>query len=212
MSFSSLPCKVFLSQARRFNCCNAKPIVSCLGAPVIQTKTLPDYLNKQIRHYAVATSSSSKTDNESSSLETEVTLEFIDRDGAKIAVIALNRPQAKNSMSKNLLRRFQASMDQIRYDKNVRVLLLRSLVPGIFCAGADLKERLKMSPSEVGPFVAKARALISELETLPMPVIAAIDGAALGGGLEMALACDLRVASSTAKMGLVETRLGIIPG
>ncbi|CAG7815400.1 unnamed protein product [Allacma fusca] len=69
-----------------------------------------------------------------------------------------------------------------------------------------------MKPSEVGPFVAKARGLVTELENLPQPVIAALDGAALGGGLEMALACDIRVASSTAKMGLVETRLAIIPG
>ena len=65
---------------------------------------------------------------------------------------------------------------------------------------------------QVGPFVSKARKLISELENLPMPVIAAIDGHALGGGLEMALACDLRVASENAKMGLVETKLAIIPG
>ena len=69
-----------------------------------------------------------------------------------------------------------------------------------------------MPPQMVGPFVAKARAFINDLENLPMPVIAAIDGHALGGGLEMALACDIRVAADSAKMGLVETRLTIIPG
>jgi len=69
-----------------------------------------------------------------------------------------------------------------------------------------------MPPEEVGPFVARLRGLVSSISDMPMPVIAAIDGAALGGGLEMALACDLRVASSEAKMGLVETRLAIIPG
>ena len=69
-----------------------------------------------------------------------------------------------------------------------------------------------MPPQMVGPFVAKARAFINDLENLPMPVIAAIDGHALGGGLEMALACDIRVAADSAKMGLVETRLAIIPG
>merc|ERR1712131_458334 len=69
-----------------------------------------------------------------------------------------------------------------------------------------------MHQSEVGPFVTKARGLITELGNLPMPVIAAIDGAALGGGLEMALACDIRVSSNSAKMGLVEAKLAIIPG
>ncbi|XP_037654365.1 methylglutaconyl-CoA hydratase, mitochondrial isoform X3 [Choloepus didactylus] len=78
--------------------------------------------------------------------------------------------------------------------------------------GADLKERVKMHSSEVGPFVSKARAVINEIANLPVPTIAAIDGLALGGGLELALACDVRVAASSAKMGLVETKLAIIPG
>ncbi|XP_057576889.1 methylglutaconyl-CoA hydratase, mitochondrial isoform X5 [Hippopotamus amphibius kiboko] len=78
--------------------------------------------------------------------------------------------------------------------------------------GADLKERVKMNSSEVGPFVSKIRAVINEIANLPMPTIAAIDGLALGGGLELALACDIRVAASSAKMGLVETKLAIIPG
>lgn len=69
-----------------------------------------------------------------------------------------------------------------------------------------------MTPAEVGPFVSKGREIIGCWEKLPMPVIAAIDGVALGGGLEMALACDLRVVADTAKVGLTETRLAIIPG
>ncbi|XP_064632753.1 methylglutaconyl-CoA hydratase, mitochondrial-like [Lineus longissimus] len=100
----------------------------------------------------------------------------------------------------------------IRFDKNVKVLIIKSECPGIFCAGADLKERVKMTQAEVGPFVAKLRSTVSDLCNLPMPVIAAMDGIALGGGLEMALACDIRIAASSAKMGLVETRLAIIPG
>ncbi|XP_023559983.1 methylglutaconyl-CoA hydratase, mitochondrial isoform X2 [Octodon degus] len=78
--------------------------------------------------------------------------------------------------------------------------------------GADLKERAKMHSSEVGPFVSKIRAVINDIANLPVPTIAAIDGLALGGGLELALACDIRVAASSAKMGLVETKLAIIPG
>ena len=84
--------------------------------------------------------------------------------------------------------------------------------PGIFCAGADLKERAKMHEQEVGPFVSRARAVIMELSNLPMPTIAALDGHTLGGGLEMALSCDFRIAADNAKIGLTETRLGIIPG
>ena len=72
------------------------------------------------------------------------------------------------------------AVDAVRFDANARVIVLRSTTPGIFCAGADLKERAKMQPQEVAPFVSKARKLISELENLPMPVIAAIDGHALG--------------------------------
>lgn len=83
---------------------------------------------------------------------------------------------------------------------------------GIFCAGADLKERQTLSPAEVHRFVNSLRRLVVNIENLPMPVIAAIDGAALGGGLELALACDLRTVSSQVKMGLVETRLAIMPG
>ena len=95
------------------------------------------------------------------------------------------------------------AVEAVKFDKNVRVVIVKSTTPGIFCAGADLKERAKMPANLVGAFVAKARRFVQDLENLPMPVIAALDGHALGGGLEMALACDLRVASETAKMGLV---------
>jgi len=101
--------------------------------------------------------------------------------------------------------------DAVMFDKNVRVVIIKG-VKGAFCAGADLKERVKMTPAEVGPFVSRGREIIGCWEKLPMPVIAAIDGVALGGGLEMALACDLRVVSDNARVGLTETRLAIIPG
>jgi methylglutaconyl-CoA hydratase len=103
-------------------------------------------------------------------------------------------------------------INSVKNDKRIRCVLVRSLVPGVFCAGADLKERSKMAEKDVGPFVAKLRQTFHELSKLPIPVVAVIDGVALGGGLELALACDLRVASSNAKLGLVETKLAIIPG
>eukprot|EP01136_Pigoraptor_vietnamica_P012378 Opistho-1_new@52242 len=129
-----------------------------------------------------------------------------------IIVFTMNRPAAKNALGKDMMRQLRESMDRVRNDKSVRVVVLRSVVEGVFCAGADLKERLQMTESEVADFVYGIRDTFSLLETLPMPTIAALDGAALGGGLEMAMSCDLRVASESAKLGLPEARLAIIPG
>ncbi|PAA63433.1 hypothetical protein BOX15_Mlig026764g1, partial [Macrostomum lignano] len=129
-----------------------------------------------------------------------------------VCVALLNRPQAKNALSKSLIGALESAFAAVRSQRALRALVFGSAVPGVFCAGADLKERATMPESDVGPFVAKARDLLQELAELPLPTVAAIDGAALGGGLELALACDLRVASDDARLGLVETRLAIIPG
>lgn len=147
-----------------------------------------------------------------SATESELRVRYLEVESAGIVVFGINRPQSKNAISRNLVEMMAAAIEEVKHDNSVRAVILRSEVPGIFCAGADLKERAKMQPSEVGPFVSKARSLINELGNLPMPTIAVLDGAALGGGLEMALACDIRVAASSAKMGLVETKLAIIPG
>uniref|UniRef100_A0A673BYU2 AU RNA binding protein/enoyl-CoA hydratase n=1 Tax=Sphaeramia orbicularis TaxID=375764 RepID=A0A673BYU2_9TELE len=148
----------------------------------------------------------------SSDSKDDLRVRYLDGEDAGIVVVGLNRPKAKNAISKNLVKMMYEAVEDIKKNNKVRSVILCSLAPGIFCAGADLKERAKMHQSEVGPFVSKARALITELGNLPMPTIAAIDGAALGGGLEMALACDIRIAANSAKMGLVETKLAIIPG
>jgi methylglutaconyl-CoA hydratase len=127
-------------------------------------------------------------------------------------LLGLDRPAAKNALGRQLLSEFRAAVKALATDRTVRVVVLHSLVPGVFCAGADLKERAGMSPEEAGIFVQGIRAAFSEVEFLPMPVIAALEGAAFGGGLELALAADLRVAGTEARMGLVETALAIIPG
>merc|ERR1719403_720342 len=145
-------------------------------------------------------------------LSKDLVVERLEGENAGIVVFGINRPKAMNALSKNLVTEMEAAVNAVKFDKSVRVLVLRSHAKGAFCAGADLKERAKMTPDEVGPFVAKGREIIGAWDKLPMPVIAAIDGVALGGGLEMALACDLRVASDNAKLGLTETRLAIIPG
>ncbi|NXU50949.1 AUHM protein, partial [Turnix velox] len=144
--------------------------------------------------------------------EEELRVRYLDDEHKGIVVLGLNRSHAKNALSKNLIKMMSKAVDALKSDKKVRTVILRSEVPGIFCAGADLKERAKMHSSEVSSFVSKARATINEMANLPVPTIAAIDGTALGGGLELALACDIRVAASSAKMGLVETKLAIIPG
>lgn len=133
-------------------------------------------------------------------------------DSGRIAVLELNRQSARNALGKEFVDNFRAHLHEIGNDRSILVLVLRSLVPGVFCAGADLRERLAMSADEVGPFVDKLRTLCTEIDQLPVATIAALDGIALGGGLEIALSCDLRVAAANVKLGLVETKLGIIPG
>jgi len=144
--------------------------------------------------------------------EQDLIVEYLEEENHGIVVFGLNRPKAMNALSKNLCAMMTSAIDAVKFDKSVRVLIIRSHAKGAFCAGADLKERATMTPAEVGPFVAKGRDIIGAWEKLPMPVIAAVDGVALGGGLEIALACDLRVASSDSRLGLTETRLAIIPG
>ncbi|KAK2466092.1 hypothetical protein APHAL10511_001734 [Amanita phalloides] len=130
-----------------------------------------------------------------------------------ITCLSLNRPQSKNAISTTLLQQLREGLETVRFDKSTRVLVLRSTTVGSFCAGADLAERRTMSQLQVTKFLSDLRYALGELETLPMPTIAAIDGPALGGGLELSLACDIRVVGhSVTKIGLPETALGIIPG
>jgi methylglutaconyl-CoA hydratase len=129
-----------------------------------------------------------------------------------IAQLALNREVGKNSLSKEMVEELNQAVAQIRGDSSIRVLIVKSNVSKVFCAGADLKERLSMPNNEVEAFVEKLRMSFHGVSTLPIPTIAAIEGAALGGGLELALACDIRIAGARAVLGLPETALAIIPG
>ncbi|MFD2972652.1 enoyl-CoA hydratase [Peribacillus deserti] len=128
------------------------------------------------------------------------------------AFITLNRPEAANALSLELLRDLGDTLTKIGLNNDVRAVILTGAGEKAFCAGADLKERAGMSPVEVKQTVSLIGETVRKLENLPQPVIAAINGACFGGGLELALACDIRIASETAKMGLTETSLGIIPG
>lgn len=142
----------------------------------------------------------------------ELVVENLDGALTGAVVIGLNRPNSRNAFSRNLLTLFEDAIKKVQFDSNIRVLILRSMHPGMFSAGADLKERATMTPAEVGPFVSSLRASLRAFQNLPVPTICAIDGVAVGGGMEVSLTCDMRVASDDAKMGLVETKLAIIPG
>lgn len=129
-----------------------------------------------------------------------------------IATIILNRPEAANSFSRQMLTEFRELIEELKYNQSVRTVIITGTGEKVFSAGADLKERAGMTPIEVKQTVALIRQVINSVEQLPMPVIAAINGAAFGGGLELALACDIRLTAETAKIGLTETSLAIIPG
>ncbi|XP_023810234.1 enoyl-CoA hydratase domain-containing protein 2, mitochondrial [Oryzias latipes] len=122
------------------------------------------------------------------------------------------RHKARNALGHVFVSQMRELMSALACDSAVRAVVFRSLVPGVFCAGADLKERALMNHTESDLFVHSLRSLMTQIAMLPSPTIAAIDGVALGGGLELALACDLRTAAYSAQMGLIETTRGLLPG
>lgn len=129
-----------------------------------------------------------------------------------ITKITLKRPNAANSLSIQMVSELDHIVSEIKNDPTVRCVIITGHGTKAFCAGADLKERASMNEKEVRQTLGGIRQMIERIASLPQPVIAAINGAALGGGTELALACDLRIASEHAYLGLTETSLGIIPG
>ncbi|WP_217585503.1 enoyl-CoA hydratase [Lentibacillus saliphilus] len=128
------------------------------------------------------------------------------------AVLTLNRPEAANALSKALLDEVNKTLTTIKQNPAIYCLIITGHGEKAFCAGADLKERKGMSEQEVIQTVQYIGETISHIEKLDIPVIAALNGVAFGGGLELALACDLRLAARHVQMGLTETSLAIIPG
>lgn len=135
--------------------------------------------------------------------------------GGNVRLLRLNRPDALNSMSRNLLSRLEFEIGRASSDPDLRCLILTG-TGRAFCTGADLKERATMDSTEVGDFLNRIHQLFIKLDRLPVPIIAALNGFALGGGLELSLCADIRIAVSddekNMKLGLTETSLGIIPG
>ncbi len=129
-----------------------------------------------------------------------------------LAWLHLERPEVMNALSYETLAQLAAHVEVLRADDRVRVVLVRGSGERAFCAGADLKERASFNEKQTRDFVRRIGETFEALALLPQPTIAVMNGVAFGGGLELALACDLRVASSSSRMGLTETALAIIPG
>jgi len=127
-------------------------------------------------------------------------------------ILTLNRPKVMNCLNFDLLFTLRDVIDELQYRTGIRAVIITGSGEKSFCAGADLKERASLTPDEVKKYILTIRNLLTGIQQLPIPVICAVNGIALGGGTEIALASDIRIASDNATMGLTETRLAIIPG
>jgi len=129
-----------------------------------------------------------------------------------IAELSLDRPEAMNAVSTQMARQLGSACARLSADQDVRVVLVTSTSPKAFCVGADLKERNSFTDADLRAQRPVARAAYSGVLNLPVPAIAVVEGYALGGGLEIALCCDLIIAGSAAVVGLPEVSVGVIPG
>jgi enoyl-CoA hydratase len=129
-----------------------------------------------------------------------------------IGILTVNRPDKLNALSNELTEELDRFLSEVEKDAELRVLVITGAGEKAFVAGADIKELIERD-ALLGREVSQFRqALFSRIENLPIPVIAAVNGYALGGGLELALACNIRIASEKAQFGAPEVKLGIIPG
>lgn len=135
---------------------------------------------------------------------------YSEHDG--IVILQLNRPESRNALNTITLQTLAQHLDTLAPRRDVRAVILAGGAQGVFCAGADLKEREAMTLAQTRTFLHLIRTTVDKIEALPMPTIAAMDGSAFGGGCELALACDMRILADTAQIGLTECALGIIPG
>ncbi|EGQ26959.1 3-hydroxybutyryl-CoA dehydratase [Sporosarcina newyorkensis 2681] len=129
-----------------------------------------------------------------------------------VAYVTLNRPEAMNAFNFNLLMELGQVVEAIRIDSDIRAIVFTGSGDRAFSVGADLKERKLLTEAQVRRNLNKIGDVFTMIDQLPQPTIAVINGFAFGGGMELALACDFRIASDQAVMGLTETGLAIIPG
>jgi len=131
---------------------------------------------------------------------------------ARAAIVTLTRPESSNALARETVRQLGEVVHELVHDRELRAIVITGAGTRAFCAGADLRERVTMTEPAVLEMLEAYRTELGIIEESPLPVVAAINGHALGGGLELALLCDLRIAAPHACFGLPETGLGIIPG
>jgi len=130
----------------------------------------------------------------------------------RIATVSLNRPDALNALNSKVLSELECAFYEVQKDNDVGIVILTGVGDKAFVAGADIKEMTGKSPMDMREFTVMGHRVMNLIENLDKVVIAAVNGYALGGGCELALACDIRIASEKAKMGVPEVNLGIFPG
>lgn len=140
-----------------------------------------------------------------------MSLLLFDRTSTRV-VLTLNRPAQHNALSSAMKAEFNEKLDALERDEQLRVVILTGTGQKAFCAGTDIQELSGIGEAEALTLSREGQMLCERIEKFPVPVIAAINGIAAGGGFELALACHLRIASTTSTFSLPETRLGLIPG
>lgn len=138
---------------------------------------------------------------------------FTKNENTKVAKITINRPEVRNALNKAARREIRSVVDDLKKDKTTRVLIITGAGDKAFMAGMDITELESMSPIDIEEFVSTlGQALYQDIENLDIPVIAMINGYCLAGGCELAMSCDIRIASDRAKFGQPEINIGFIPG
>lgn len=129
-----------------------------------------------------------------------------------VCLLRINRPEALNAMNTDVIAELSRSIDIVGFDDSIKVVIITGSGEKSFCAGADIAYMVNIDPMAAEKYAASAQSVLNKIERLDKPVIAAVNGFALGGGCELSMVCDMRIASSNAKMGQPEVTIGIPPG
>jgi 3-hydroxypropionyl-coenzyme A dehydratase len=130
----------------------------------------------------------------------------------EIALLRINRPEALNAMNIDVISELSRTVDIVGVDESIKVIIITGAGEKSFCAGADISYMVNIDPISAEKYASSAQSVLNKIEGLEKPVIAAVNGYALGGGCELAMVCDIRIASNNAKLGQPEVTIGIPPG